>query len=340
MLCTVDGWTAAAELMPSGTGLLLPRLDGIPVEHRLSTGNRGAIRLAQALVELSIANPSDWEQVHRDPTDYLQSTLNRWIDLHGARTIRRRFCFSLTLSSVFDPYFDADDANPDGRRLYLILHPTSAAYVVVKPTLDLLERVHPRLPVTFYRVFTRALSKWVRIYDYRDAEEHVETLREWAAGEEEDYEIADVVAATPPCMNEKPFTSRRFHLIGEQVKESNARAIIKAVLELRRASEKAKRPPITDDMGEQLADSNPPLPSALVVFSEADAIEAHFDDESPNMAEASPEPNLIVPLNAFDRTAVKMAFRTVAGACKTLAAATRLIDLMPGNERYQTGPDA
>jgi len=96
---------------------------------------------------------------------------------------------------------------------------------------------------------------------------------------------------------------------------------------------KAKRPEFTDEMGEQLADSYPPLPSVLVVFSEGDAIEAHFDDECQNMSEASPDPNLIIPLNAFDRSSVKMALATLAVVCKTLKAATRLIDLMPGNER-------
>jgi len=86
-------------------------------------------------------------------------------------------------------------------------------------------------------------------------------------------------------------------------------------------------------MGEQLADSYPPLPSVLVVFSEGDAIEAHFDDECQNMTEASPEPNLIIPLNPFDRSSVKMALATLAVVCKTLKAAARLIDLMPVNER-------
>jgi hypothetical protein len=295
--------------------------------------------LAQTLVELNIADPSKWRQVHRDPTDYLRSTLDRWIDLHGARTIRRRFCLSLTLSSVLDPYFDADDADPDGRQLYLILHPTSAAYVVAKPTLDLLEREHPRLPVTFYQVFTRALSEWVRIYDYRDAEDHVEMLRVWAEGEEDQYEIADVSAATPACMKQKAFSSGSLRQIVMRLRGSTASAIIKAMLKLQRASESAKRPPFTDDMGEQLSDTNPPLPSLLVVFSETDAIEAHFDDESQNMAEASPEPNLIIPLNAFDGAAVKVAFRALAAACKTLEAATRLIDLMPGNERFETHRD-
>ncbi len=329
----------AADLMPNGTGLLIPRLDGIPAEHRFRAGDRAAIRLLQTLVELNIADPTEWQRVHGDPTDYLQSTLNRWIDLHGARTIRRRFCLSLTLSSVLDEYCEAGEANPDGCRLYLILDPTSAAYVVAKPTLELLERGHPRLPATFYRVFTRALSEWVRIYDYRDAEDHVGMLREWTEGEEEQYEIADVATSTPACMTQRPLSSGSLRRIWMKLQASTAGAIIKATLDLQRASEGAKRPTLTDDMGEQLSDCNPPLPSMLVVFSETDAIEAHFDDESQNMAEASPEPNLIIPLNAFDRITVSIAFRTLAAVCRTLQAASHLIDLMPGNEKFRIDRD-
>jgi len=240
------------------------------------------------------------------------------------------------LSSVLDEYSDAGDADPDGRRLYLILDPTSAAYVVARPTLELLEREHPHLPATFYHLFTGALNRWVRVYDYRDAEDRVEMLREWVEGEEEQYEIADVAASTPACMKRKPLNSGSLLHIVKRVAGSKARGIIEATLELQRAAKRAKRPAFTDDMREPLADSNPPLPSVLVVFSETDAIEAHFDDESQNMTEASPEPNLIIPLNAFDRSTVKTAFATVAVACKTLAAATRLIDLMPGNETFQT----
>jgi hypothetical protein len=337
--CSTDRAVATANLMASGTQLLIPRLNRIPIEHRYHAGERATIRLAQVLVELDIADPNDWRRVGRDPTKYVQATLNRWIDLHGDRTIRRRFCLLLMLSDVLDEYLDAGEADPDGRRLYLILHPTSAAYVVARPTLELLEREHPGLPATFYDVFKRALNKWVRVYDYRDAEYHVEILREWAEGEEEQYEIADVAASTPACIKQKPLGSGSLRQIGMRVKGSKARAIIKATLELQRVSERAKRPAFTDDMSEQLADSNPPLPSVLVVFSETDAIEAHFDDESQNMTEASPEPNLIIPLNAFDRSTVKMAFSIVAAACKTLEAATRLIDLMPGNERYEIDQD-
>ena len=54
------------------------------------------------------------------------------------------------------------------------------------------------------------------------------------------------------------------------------------------------------------------------------------------MMECTPEPNLVIPLNAFDSGSVQSAFATLAAVCETLGAACRLIDLMPGNERWVT----
>ena len=71
--------------MGSGTHLLIPCLDRVPPEYHFHAGERAAIRLAQALLELDIADPSDWRRVRRDPTDYVQATLNRWIDVHGGK---------------------------------------------------------------------------------------------------------------------------------------------------------------------------------------------------------------------------------------------------------------
>ena len=88
--CPTARMAAAADLMASGSHLVIPRLDGIPTEHRFHAGRRASIRLAQTLLEVDIADPTDWRRVRRDPTAYVEATLNRWIDLHGGRTIRRR----------------------------------------------------------------------------------------------------------------------------------------------------------------------------------------------------------------------------------------------------------
>ncbi|HET7893207.1 MAG TPA: hypothetical protein VFL34_16885 [Candidatus Sulfotelmatobacter sp.] len=48
--------------------------------------------------------------------------------------------------------------------------------------------------------------------------------------------------------------------------------------------------------------------------------------------EVTPQPNVIIPLKLSDAVSVRDGFRTLAVVCETLAAASRLIDLMPGNE--------
>jgi hypothetical protein len=97
-------------------------------------------------------------------------------------------------------------------------------------------------------------------------------------------------------------------------------------------AKRAKRPEFTEDMGEQLIDRNPPLPCLLAAFSPGDAVVGCFDDEAQTAMETTPGPNLIIPLKLSDPTTVRQGFRTLGVVCDTLAAASRLIDLMPGND--------
>lgn len=338
--CPTARMAAAADMMASGGHFGMPHLDGVPGEYRFHAGEQASIRLAQVLLEIDIADPSDWRRVRRDPTAFVGLTLQRWIDSHGGIAIRRRFNLRLTLSDQVDQYAEAAEQDPDGRRLFLMLDPDAAAYVVAGPTLELLEREHARLPATFYHVFTGALNTWVRVYDHRDAEERVEMLREWAEGEDEQYEIADVASSIPACMKQKALGLKGLQRLGAKAGSTEARAVIEATRNLHRFSEEATRPEISEEIREQLGDSNPPLPGALVVFAENDGIEGQFDDDSQNMMECTPEPNLIIPLNAFDPGSVQSAFTTLAAVCGTLEAASRLIDLMPGNEKWVTDSEA
>ena len=50
------------------------------------------------------------------------------------------------------------------------------------------------------------------------------------------------------------------------------------------------------------------------------------------MLELTPEPNLIVPLNGEDDRSVRAAFDVLGVFCETLACASRLMKIMPGNE--------
>jgi hypothetical protein len=83
--CPTARMAAAANLMPRGSHFVMPHLHGIPTEYRFHAGERASIRLARTLLELDIADPTEWGPVRRDPTAYVEMTVNRWIDLHGAR---------------------------------------------------------------------------------------------------------------------------------------------------------------------------------------------------------------------------------------------------------------
>jgi len=52
------------------------------------------------------------------------------------------------------------------------------------------------------------------------------------------------------------------------------------------------------------------------------------------MMEVTPEPNLIIPFDPGDTESVHDAFHVLGVACETIAAASKLIDLMPGNDKW------
>jgi hypothetical protein len=325
------GISAADKLMAAPSGIVLPCLSGVPTEQRFSADDKEVVALVEILVNTGIAVPEDWERSGRDATKYLLLSLERWIRKHGGPVIDRRFDLDLTLSDRLVDY--SDERGPEGT-LYLILDPESAAFVLLTPTIGLLEKAHPRLPATLYRHFAGALNRWVRVYDYHDAEERVQMLREWYESEEnaDQYEIPDVEGCTPKSLKEMPLNLCELKKLNEEVRDPRMKGLITGLLELCRISKQATRPEFTEDMGEQLMDSNPALPCLLAAFSSGDAVVGCFDDEAQTAMEVTPQPNVIIPLRLSDGKSVRDGFRTLAVVCETLAAASRLIDLMPGNE--------
>ena len=57
----------------------------------------------------------------------------------------------------------------------------------------------------------------------------------------------------------------------------DARVWMESAAALAQVANREVRPRITEEIGDQLDDCNPPLPSLLVVFSRRDNIEACFD---------------------------------------------------------------
>ncbi len=326
----------AGQLMGQASRLVLPRLPGVPPIHRMVADDRLAVMLAKSLVELDIAVPGDWKRAECDPTSFTRLALERWIKGHGGSAIRRRFLLVATISDVPREWTERDESKPN--QLFLIVEPSEASCgcVTFGPTLELLEKVHPHLPATFFHLFVGALNRWTRAYDFRDAEERAETLREWAAQEPDadQYEIPDVQASIPACMRQTPLDECELAHFKDKIDDPLAMKLVEAALSLDRVSAQAKRPELGDDISQQLSDCNPPLPCLLGLFAEADSVAAAFDEEAQGMLEVTPEPNLIIPFDPTDTERVRDAFHMSGVACQTIAAASRVIDLMPGNDQW------
>ena len=320
--------------MAQGSGLEIPRLDSVPMVHRLVADDTLAVMLAKSLVEVDIAIPEDWNGAEHDPSSFIGLTLERGIEAHGGEAIRRRFILEARISSSPSAWAEEDEGHP--QRLFLTVEPSEAGCVVFGPTLELLGRCDPKLPATFFHLFTAALNQWIRIYDYRDAEERREILLDWIANEPDadQYELPDVQGSIPLCMKQPTLKQSEIIRLRDKISDSLAAKLVEAVLNLNKVPGKMERPTLGDDVGELLSDCNPPLPSLLAIFAESDAIEACFQEESEYMMEVTPEPNLILPLDPANIASVRGTFHSFGVACETLAAASRLMDLMPGNEKW------
>ena len=102
---------------------------------------------------------------------------------------------------------------------------------------------------------------------------------------------------------------------------------------LDKLSRQRKRPEIDGEVRELLIDCGEPVPALLAVFEQSDPIEGCFDEDCQTMLEVTPAPNLIIPFNGEARESVLGAFAVLATVCETLSCASRLIALMPGNDR-------
>lgn len=266
---------AFAHLMGQASGAVLPRLDGVPVEYQLSAEDPRAIKLAQTLTVLGIADPASWDETKHSPSGYVQAALKHLLAMHLGEQVQENFALNVMISGSPDLY-----CGEEGRQelLYLMVDPDSAGYVALGPTLDMLERIHPRLPATFYHLFVGGIQKMVRVYDFRDAQDRVEMLKEWTEGEpdQDQYEFPDVEGCIPASIKLKPLSVGHVKQIAARADDRLCRQLLHDALELNEVSRKLRRPGISDETREALTDSNPPLPALLVSFKRADAICASY----------------------------------------------------------------
>jgi hypothetical protein len=328
----------AAQLMPFGSGLTVPRLDGVAIEQQLWDGEQVAARVGSTLLRSGIADVEDWSAAKLNPFQFLKNAIDRWLLAHGKAEIEEQFRLNLTLSSNLESYCAMGrDPAAQASQLFLIVEPESAGYVVLGPTLRILESAHPRLSATFTHLFLGAMNRWIRVYDYRDAQDRVETLREWYESDPEcaTVELPDIDRCMPKWLKRLPLTKRALSQMLPKISDPATRQLVELAAELDRLSCQAERTILDEEVSASLMDCGTPLPSLLAVFERHDAIEGCFDEEAQGMLELIPEPNFIIRLNGEDEQSVREAFRLLSVLCDTLACASRLMKIMPGNEPLQ-----
>lgn len=322
-------------LIARGPSLGVPRLDRIALHHGSFGSDAAAARFARILVELGIANPHDWSRCAGDAARFIGRTLDRFVRSHGEAEIDGAFELSMTFSTDAHEWHESED-EPDGSQLFLYMEAYSCGFVNLGPALDLCEKEHPRLPVTFARRFLTSMGRHFRVYDDRDAEEHISYLEENYDPVEDREALAalpDRNSILPACMKRQPLGSRSFRAMLSGMRPENRVArLLRATLELERVSESVKLPEIPEAIRELFCDCNPPVPVLLAIYRQGDAIEASFDDESQSMQEATPEPWPLIPFDGTDPRSTQQAFRCLGGVLDTLAAARRVLDLVPGWE--------
>jgi len=322
-------------LIAKGRSLEVPRLNRVPLHHCSFGSDAAAARFAGVLVELGIANPADWKHSSGEAGRFLQRTLDRFVCEHGETEIDGAFDLSVTLSTAPHEWCENED-EPDGSQMFLYFEAHSCGFVNFGPALALCERAHPRLPATFARVFLNGIGRYFRLYDHRDAEEHISFL-------EENYDPTDAAEALsalpnrgailPPCMKARPLGRRQLKalLSGMALNDPVAR-LLKAAIGLQGMANGVRLPAIPIEIREVFSDCNAPVPVLLVIYRAGDAIEACFDNERQTMLELTPEPWPLIPFNGTDLDSTRQAFRYLGGALDVLAAARRVLDLAPGWE--------
>jgi hypothetical protein len=118
-----------------------------------------------------------------------------------------------------------------------------------------------------------------------------------------------------------------------EIKDPVVHQLIAQAIELDRVSCRSKRPQVDDETSELLIDCGEPVPALLTVFERSDPIEGCFDEDCQTMLEVTPSPNLIIPFSGEKEEGVAAAFAILATVCETLSFASRLMAIMPGNER-------
>jgi hypothetical protein len=327
----------------------IPKLKGIRSRYCTRRDEGPAAVLGMSLLRLGICRSNDWSG---SAVDFVERGFRRFCSKNRAADVKKVWVGDLRITDSLFELTEQERNQIEGGRegmtshLYLVGDYEAAASIPMGATLARLEAEHPLLPAAFYQVFTTNLYKWMRVYDYFDAQEHAEMWMEDQSDEESEASVyRKVETEIPACIKAhvKMLKYRRARSLLREIqpRTSMACGLIRLLLEMDahgRGQEHAWPGQISDKdvpgIHEWLMDAENSRPGCLITWYENDAINACFDEEAQQMGENGPcQPNVALPIQLdkpakeFDEE-VRRVFDHTGAMLRSLASAAKIVELV------------
>ncbi len=245
--------------------------------------------------------------------NFAKSAIMNRIGTGNGDLLARNIEYYLQVSDVAAP-----DEPLEFGKLAVSISCGGCGYLKIGPALESLESEAIGLGAAFYWTLIQSLYRVMRIYDYSDAEQYEERLKEYAEAENEEsrgqYEFPEVERALPECirktLKDHPdhwrLNNRRMLIRHRNGRHKKWIEHVLTIAKLARTASNTQDPSEYSGYYDEA-----PLPSLLVVFEDHDAISACFDEESQYMLEGSSEPSLCAVFSPTDQEEFSKAIRAV-----------------------------
>jgi hypothetical protein len=302
-----------------------------------------------SMLRLGICRPDDWSG---SAVDFVERGFRRFCSQNHVAAAKKVWVGDLQITDSLFELSEQDRNQVEAERegvtdhLYLIGDYEAAASIPIGATLTRLEAEHPLLPAAFYEVFTTNLYKWMRVYDYVDAQEHAEMWMEDLNDEELEASIYRKVDIEIPASIKRHSRALKYGRARKLLQEiqphtSMARELIRQLLEVDAHGQghahawpgqiSEKDVPSVESW---LADAEYSRPGCLITWYENDAINACFDEEAQHMGENGPcQPNVALPIHLGKPTKeldeeVRRVFDHARAMLRSLASAAKIVEII------------
>lgn len=301
------------------------------------------------MLRLGFCQPSDWSG---SAVDFVERGFSRFCRQSGAVEAKKVWVGDLRIADYLFELTEQERDQMEAERedgteqLFLIGDYEAAASIPIGATLARLEGEHELLPAAFYQVLTTNLYKWMRVYDYIDAEDHAEMWMEDISDEELEASVyRKVEIEIPHCIKKhsKRLSYAKARALLRQIRprDSVARQLIRYTLEMDssgRGHEHAWPGHLGEKdvpgIGDWLMDAESSRPGCLVTWYENNAINACFDEEAQHMGEnGACRPNVAIPIHLSQSPKkldeqVKRAFDYAGWMLRSLASAAKVVEMI------------